>query len=130
MKTICSLLLISLVLSLVTSCSQMQNPNLVAALTPATSLTVAKKPKLAAPLAEVVAVLRSVSGTGEVTPATLLANLNKFQQKNPELVSIIQLVGAAYNISYKPGASNDASLIAIADAIDAGLPKPEDPASK
>lgn len=106
-----------------TSCTGFQSPDLVAAITPATMVTVSKKPALVAPLFSLVGAIKTAVATGEVTPASLVAAIASVQKKNPEIFAIAQLVVSAYTGGYKVDANNVATLLAIATAIENGLPK-------
>ncbi len=130
MKSIALTLLYAVAVLVTPSCAnQPSSPDLIAAITPATSVLVIKKPALVAPLKTVLATIQKVSDSGVITPADLLANFTSIQQKNPELLAIVQLVGAAYRIAYTPDASNVATLQALAAAVQAGLQADSPPAS-
>lgn len=126
MKHILNLALICAALVLTPSCAnqpgQPSATNLIAAITPATSVLVAEKPALIAPLKTAVAAIQKVAATDSVTPTDLLASLTNLQRKNPEVFAIVQLVSAAYSIQYSPSANNLATLTSLADAIQQGLP--------
>jgi len=128
MKLLSLLALAVMCLTFNTSCAtKPDSASLISALTPATIVVVAKKPSLVAPLKEVVATVQKVTASGTVTPADLIANFTGVQRKYPELLVVIELVGAAYQVAYTPDANNLATLAAIASAIQKGLPPDPEP---